>query len=187
MLRNVLTAITMYFFCAFVTASESLKLDIMTQHGEGSVLINLLPEAAPKHVERIKQLVADGAYNNVAFHRVIDGFMAQTGDVEFANKTKYNDRLAGTGGSSYPDLKAEFSTISFKAGIVGMARSRNINSANSQFFIMTADNSGLDGNYTVIGEVTEGLELVKALKKGSRTANGKVENPDYIIKASIVE
>lgn len=186
MIRFLLFTLFAWSVSFFASAENILKIDIMTQNGGGTVLIELLPEAAPNHVERIKTLVSEGKYDGVAFHRVIAGFMAQTGDVEYANKKNFNSSLAGTGGSAYPDLKAEFSTISFKTGVVGMARSRSVDSANSQFFIMTADNAGLDGQYTVFGRVKEGLGLVKSLKRGSRAANGRVDNPDYIVKASII-
>jgi len=163
-----------------------LKLDIVTQKGKGTVLIQLMPEVAPEHVKRIKKLVEDGAYDNLAFHRVINGFMAQTGDVKYANRNNYDEKNVGTGGSSYPNLYAELSEISFKAGIVGMARDRYIHSANSQFFIMTQTHPNLNGRYTVVGFVKEGLELVRKLKGASQKLQGKVKNPDYIYKASII-
>src|SRR5271167_3713070 len=124
---------------------------------EGRIVIKLRNDIAPHHAERMKQLARDGFYDNVPFHRVIDGFMAQTGDGQYGN---------GTGGSKYPDLKAEFSQVPFKRGIVGMARKGNSNdSANSQFFIMFADGAFLNGQYTVIGEVLSGMEVVDKIKK----------------------
>ncbi len=154
---------------------------------DGDVAIELRPDLAPKHAEQIKKLVRDGAYDGVVFHRVIDGFMAQTGDVQFgnANNKDYNPGRAGTGGSSYGNLPAEFSKEPFKRGTVGMARSSAPDSANSQFFIMFDEGSFLNGQYTVVGEVTSGMETVDKIKKGSKSANGAVDNPDRIVKAVI--
>jgi peptidylprolyl isomerase len=166
-------------------ADSVLKLEIVTKTGEGTVLIKLLPDVAPKHVERIKLLANEGAYNNVVFHRVIPNFMAQTGDVKYGNRDHLDDRLVGTGESSYADLYAELSEIPFTVGVVGMARSRYINSANSQFFIMTSPTSSLNGKYTVVGTVTEGLNVIKGLSTGSGDS-GKVASPDFIRKASIL-
>ncbi len=141
-----------------------------TRHGQ--IVIKLRNDIAPKHAERIKQLAREGFYNNVPFHRVIAGFMAQTGDGQSGN---------GTGGSKYPDLKAEFSNVPFRRGIVGMARKGNSNdSANSQFFIMFADGSFLNGQYTVIGEVASGMEVVDKVQKGEPPAN-----PDKIVKMQV--
>ena len=152
---------------------------------DGDVVVALRPDLAPKHVEQIKKLVREGAYNNVAFHRVIDGFMAQTGDVQFADmEDGFNAQRAGTGGSSLPDLPAEFSSEPYLRGIVGMARSQDPNSANSQFFIMFAPNPGLNNQYTVVGEVESGMEHVDAIKKGDG-ANGEVSDPDRMIKVRI--
>jgi len=148
---------------------------------DGDVVIELLPEIAPKHAERMKQLARDGAYDNVAFHRVIDGFMAQTGDVENANMEKdYNPRRAGTGGSQYPDLPAEFSRIPHDRGTLGAARSMNPNSANSQFFINFSDNHFLNGQYTVYGRVISGMEFVDKIMRGEPPAN-----PDRMIKVKV--
>ncbi len=134
---------------------------------DGEVVIELLPDVAPKHVERMKQLARDKAYDNVAFHRVIEGFMAQTGDVEHANMEKdYNPRRSGTGGSEYPDLPAEFSKLPHDRGTIGAARSQNPNSANSQFFINFKDNSFLNGQYTVYGRVISGMEFVDKITRG---------------------
>ncbi|HEY3643352.1 MAG TPA: peptidylprolyl isomerase, partial [Xanthobacteraceae bacterium] len=139
--------------------------------------IKLRADLAPKHAQRMEQLARDGFYNNVPFHRVIDGFMAQTGDGQNHN---------GTGGSKYPDLKAEFSKASFKRGIVGMARKGgNDDSANSQFFIMFADASHLNGQYTVVGEVVSGMEVVDKLKKGPEAQNGAVTDPDRMLKVQV--
>ena len=150
---------------------------------DGDVKIELFSNVAPKHVERIKKLADDGLYNNVVFHRVIDGFMAQTGDVKFGNSSSadYDLRKAGTGGSSLPDLQSEFNDIPHLRGTLSMARSQDPNSANSQFFICFKDSSFLDRQYTVFGKVIEGMENVDKIKKGDQNQNGSVENPDKII------
>ena len=148
---------------------------------DGPVVIELLADVAPLHTERMKQLARDGAYDNVAFHRVIDGFMAQTGDVEHANMEKdYNPRRAGTGGSQYPDLKAEFSRLPHDRGTLGAARSMNPNSANSQFFINFADNHFLNGQYTVYGRVLSGMEFVDKIARGEPPAS-----PDRMISVKV--
>ncbi|MGA0539242.1 peptidylprolyl isomerase [Neotabrizicola sp. VNH66] len=149
---------------------------------DGEVVIQLLPDVAPKHVERMKQLARDKAYDGVAFHRVIDGFMAQTGDVENANmdSPNYNPRRAGTGGSQYPDLPAEFSKIPHARGSLGAARSMNPNSANSQFFINFKDNSFLNGQYTVYGQVISGMDAVDKITRGEPPAN-----PDRMITVRV--
>jgi len=153
---------------------------------DGDVTIALRPDLAPKHVEQIKSLVREGAYDNVAFHRVIDGFMAQTGDVQFGDmENGYNPEMAGTGGSEKPDLPAEFSDEHFVRGTVGMARAQDPNSANSQFFIMFAPAPPLDGQYTVVGNVESGMEHVDAIKKGDSAMNGAVSDPDRIVRARI--
>jgi peptidylprolyl isomerase len=138
---------------------------------KGRVVIKLRPDIAPKHAERIKLLARDGYYNNVPFHRVIEGFMAQTGDGKNFN---------GTGGSKYPNLPAEFSSVPFKRGIVGMARASDPNSANSQFFIMFAEGASLNGQYTVVGEVVSGMDVVDKLKRGE-----PVPDPDKMVKVQV--
>ena len=138
---------------------------------KGRVIVKLRSDLAPQHAERIKQLARDGYYNNVPFHRVIEGFMAQTGD---------GQRFNGTGGSKYPNLPAEFSNVPFKRGIVGMARASDPNSANSQFFIMFADGSFLNGKYTVIGEVVSGMDVVDKIKRGE-----PVQDPDKMVKVQV--
>ncbi len=145
---------------------------------KGRIVIKLRTDIAPQHAERIKQLAREGFYNNVPFHRVIDGFMAQTGDGQNFN---------GTGGSKYPNLKQEFSNVHFKRGIVGMARrGDSVDSANSQFFIMFADGGSLDGQYTVIGEVVQGMDVVDKLKKAaSGSAGGAVTDPDKMVKVQV--
>tara|TARA_Y100000590_G_scaffold203307_1_gene230652 strand:+ start:77 stop:637 length:561 start_codon:yes stop_codon:yes gene_type:complete len=148
----------------------------------GDVKIKLFPDVAPKHVERITLLANEGKYDNVVFHRVIDGFMAQTGDIKFGNSSSddYDIRLAGTGGSDLPDLKAEFSDLPHERGTLSMARATDPNSANSQFFICFDSASYLDRNYTVFGKVIEGMEFVDQIKKGDGP-NGSVSKPDKII------
>ena len=150
---------------------------------DGDVKIELFPDVAPKHVERIKKLANEGKYDNVVFHRVIDGFMAQTGDVQFGNSSSddFNLNRAGTGGSTLEDLDAEFNELPHDRGTLSMARSSNPNSANSQFFICFKPAPFLDRQYTVFGKVIEGMEYVDKIKKGDDKQNGSVKNPDKII------
>ena len=150
---------------------------------DGIVVIETRPDLAPKHVSQIKELIKDGQYDGVVFHRVIDGFMAQTGDVENGNSTNdsYNLARAGTGGSKLPNIEAEFSDYNHGRGALSMARSQDPNSANSQFFICFGDASFLDGQYTVWGQVIEGMEYVDNITKGEPP-----QNPDKIIKMEIV-
>ena len=152
---------------------------------DGTVVIETRPDLAPKHVAQITKLVADGKYDGVVFHRVIDGFMAQTGDVEYGNSNldTYDIRRAGTGGSEYPDLKAEFSNIPHERGTLSMARSSEPNSANSQFFICFQPSPSLDRQYTVFGKVVQGMEFVDLIKRGEGS-NGEVSDPDKIISLS---
>lgn len=151
----------------------------------GTIEIELLPDLAPQHVGRIVELAESGTYDNVVFHRVIDGFMAQTGDVEFGTRDNSRASFVGSGASDMPDLKAEFSSESFVAGIVGMARSASPDSANSQFFIMFDVAPFLDGQYTVVGKVIAGQAVVDAIKKGDQAQNGSVQDPDYMAKVSV--
>ena len=150
---------------------------------DGDVKIELFPDVAPNHVKRIKQLADEGKYNNLVFHRVIEGFMAQTGDVKFGNSSSddFDLRRAGMGGSDLPDLKEEFNDLPHQRGTLSMARSQDPNSANSQFFICFKEASFLDRQYTVFGKVIEGMELVDKIKKGDGDNNGSVSNPDKII------
>jgi peptidylprolyl isomerase len=145
---------------------------------KGRIVIKLRTDLAPHHAERIKQLAREGFYNNVPFHRVMDGFMAQTGD---------GQKFDGTGGSKYPNLKQEFSNVPFKRGIVGMARSGDsVDTANSQFFIMFAEGSSLNGQYTVIGEVVSGMDVVDKLKKAPPgSSGGQVTDPDKMVKVQV--
>ena len=158
---------------------------IIIELKDGPVVIELLPDVAPQHTQRMKELARAGKYDNVAFHRVIEGFMAQTGDVENGNmESNFNIRRAGAGGSDLPDLPAEFSRLPHDRGTLGAARSSNPNSANSQFFIMFAPNSGLDGQYTVWGRVVSGMEAVDKIKRGSGP-NGIVQGPDKLLRARV--
>ena len=164
-------------------ASNVLVIDVDGQT-QGTIEIELLTDVAPAHVERIKALAASGAYDGVVFHRVIDGFMAQTGDVAFGKKETAGQGLAGTGGSDMPDLKAEFSDEPFEAGPVGMARAMDPDSANSQFFIMFAPAPHLDGQYTVVGRVIAGQDVVDSIKRGSGP-NGEVSAPDWMARVHL--
>ena len=150
---------------------------------DGDVKIELFEDVAPNHVKRIKELAEGGKYDNVVFHRVIDGFMAQTGDVEFGNSSSdnFDIRRAGTGNSDLPDLKQEFSKLPHDRGTLSMARSSDPNSANSQFFICFEAAPFLDRNYTVFGKVVEGMEIVDKIRRGDENNNGAVTNPDKII------
>lgn len=175
---------------AFVLASPVLaaeiEIDVEGAHTSGTIKIDLLEDVAPNHAERITQLAKDGFYDDVYFHRVIDGFMAQTGDGE-QGKVGGNLRRAGTGGSSYDNLKQEFSDIPFERGVVGMARSQQVDSANSQFFIMFGENSNLNGQYTVVGRVTEGLEVLDNIKRGDSSTFNITGEPDKIKTVRVTE
>ena len=150
---------------------------------DGVVVIETRPDLAPKHVAQIKQLIFEGQYDGVVFHRVIDGFMAQTGDVEFGNSSNdnYNLGRAGTGNSDLPDLKQEFSSVPHDRGTLSMARTSDPDSANSQFFICFKPASFLDRQYTVFGKVLEGMDFVDKIKRGDDSNNGSVSDPDKII------
>ena len=150
---------------------------------DGDVKIELFEDKAPNHVKRIKELAQSGKYDGVVFHRVIDGFMAQTGDVKFgnSNNNEYNLSRAGMGGSDFPDLKQEFSDLPHERGTLSMARSQDPDSANSQFFICFKAASFLDRQYTVFGRVLEGMEFVDKIKRGDENNNGSVTDPDKII------
>ena len=152
---------------------------------DGEVKIELFPDVAPGHVKRIKELANSGKYNGVVFHRVIDGFMAQTGDVKHGNtKNKFNPGMVGTGGSDLPDLKAEFNDIPHERGVLSMARSQSPDSANSQFFICFDTHPHLDRQYTVFGKVISGMEFVDQIKKGA-PGSGSVDNPDIIEQITV--
>jgi len=162
--------------------NKDLENTLILETSQGEVVIELFADVAPQHVNRIKELTRAGAYDGVVFHRVIDGFMAQTGDVEYGkqNSDGFNPSRAGMGGSDKPDLKSEFSDLNHKRGTASMARSQNPHSANSQFFICFEDAPWLDRQYTVWGQVTKGMEYVDKLKRGE-----PVKDPDSIIKARI--
>ena len=168
----------------FLTNNTIAKENIMIlKLKDGDVKIELFNDVAPKHVERIKELANSGQYDNVVFHRVIDGFMAQTGDVKFGNSSNndFDLRKAGMGGSDLPDLKSEFNDLPHERGTLSMARSQDPNSANSQFFICFKAASFLDRQYTVFGKVIEGMEFVDKIKRGDENNNGSVSDPDKII------
>ncbi|WP_299731943.1 peptidylprolyl isomerase [uncultured Tateyamaria sp.] len=175
---------------ALLAASPALATGIdITVAGEanGVISIDLLEDVAPGHVARITALAEAGAYDGVVFHRVIDGFMAQTGDVQFGQIDGYDARQAGRGGSDLGNLQAEFSDITFDRGVVGMARSSDPNSANSQFFIMFAPGPFLDGQYTVIGRVTNGLDVLDAVKLGTGPNGAVVGAPDLMQKVTVTD
>ena len=169
-------------FTLFINQSFAKENFMILKLKDGDVVIELFDKIAPKHVERFKLLVKEKKYDGVVFHRVIDGFMAQTGDVQFGNSTSegFDIRRTGTGESKYPDLKAEFSDIPHDRGTLSMARSSDPNSANSQFFICLKSAPHLDRQYTVFGKVIKGMEFVDLIKKGEGS-NGQVKNPDKII------
>ncbi len=156
---------------------ENPEDTLVLETTKGRVVIKLRPDLAPGHVARVKELAREKFYDGVVFHRVIDGFMAQTGD----------PTGTGMGGSKRPDLKAEFSKEPFKRGTVGMARAQDPNSANSQFFIMLGDGDFLNGQYTVVGEVTKGMDVVDKIKKGDEARNGQVTNPDKMVTVKVVD
>tara|TARA_Y100000590_G_scaffold373014_1_gene436475 strand:+ start:43 stop:597 length:555 start_codon:yes stop_codon:yes gene_type:complete len=174
-----------FIFFLFINQLNAKENVMILKLKDGDVKIELFDDIAPNHVKRFKQLAKEKKYDGVVFHRVIEGFMAQTGDVEFGNSTlpNYNIQRAGTGGSEYPDLKAEFSDIPHERGTLSMARSSDPDSANSQFFICFKAASHLDRQYTVFGKVIEGMEYVDLIKKGDGS-NGSVTKPDKIISLS---
>ena len=167
---------------SLVTTKSMAQNIMILKLSYGEVEIELYPEKAPNHVERFKKLAEEGKYNGVVFHRVIDGFMAQTGDVKFGNTNspEFNLSLAGTGGSDLPDLKAEFTDIAHTRGVLSAARSADPNSANSQFFICFESAPHLDRQYSAFGKVIKGMEFVDKIKKGD-PSSGAVSNPDKII------
>src|ERR1700757_3184937 len=177
-------AIIAALICAVPAIAQPLPANLDKQNAividttKGRIIFKLRTDLAPKHAERIKQLARDGFYNNVPFHRVMGGFMAQTGDGQNFN---------GTGGSKYPNLKQEFSQVPFKRGIVGMARrGDSVDSANAQFFICFTDASSLNGQYTVVGEVVQGMDVVDKLKKAPPgSASGTVTDPDKMVKVQV--
>ncbi len=177
--------IVIFIFIIFVKPTLAKEDTMILKLKDGNVIIELFSDKAPNHVKRFKQLSKEKKYDGVVFHRVIDGFMAQTGDVEYGNSNldTYDIQRAGTGGSEYPDLKAEFSNIPHERGTLSMARSSDPNSANSQFFICFKASPSLDRQYTVFGKVVQGMEFVDLIKKGEGS-NGEVSDPDQIISLS---
>ena len=178
-MKRFLAAVVLFVAATLPAAAQQQSPDpqntIYLDTKDGRVVIRLRPDLAPKHVERIKTLAQRGFYNGIVFHRVIGGFMAQTGD----------PTGTGRGGSDLPDVPAEFTPTPFKRGSLGMARSMNPNSANSQFFICYEGCGGLTGQYTLFGEVVSGMEVVDKIKKGDPAANGQVTNPDKIVKMQL--
>jgi len=166
--------------------ATGLEIEVAGE-ANGVIKIDLLEDVAPQHVEQISALAAEGAYDGVVFHRVIEGFMAQTGDVQFGKVDGGDMRRAGTGGSSRADLPAEFSDVPYERGTVGMARSQNPNSANSQFFIMFAPGPFLNGQYTVVGQVTNGMDVVDAIKLGKGQNGAVVGTPDHMVKVTVTD
>ena len=182
-MRNLIAAAVM--LAAGPALASGLQIEVEGQ-ANGTITIDLLGDVAPEHAAQIAAIAAEGGYDGVVFHRVIEGFMAQTGDVEFG-KMGGNMTRAGMGGSNRPDLKAEFSDIPFDRGVVGMARSQNPNSANSQFFIMFDEGYFLNGQYTVVGRVTEGMEVVDAIKRGEGQNGLVTGQPDMMKTVTVTE
>ena len=184
-MRKALAALAL--LAAGPAVASGLEIQVEGEGANGMIKIDLLEEVAPKHVAQITALAAEGKYDGVVFHRVIEGFMAQTGDVQYG-RLGQDMRRAGTGGSELGDIDAEFSDLPFERGVVGMARSSNPNSANSQFFIMFEPGYFLNGQYTVVGTVTAGMDVVDAIKKGASARNGAiVGQPDAMTKVTVTE
>ena len=179
--RFIFKFLVLFFLITNPTISEENIMILKLK--DGDVEIELFADLAPDHVERFKKLSEEKKYDGVVFHRVIDGFMAQTGDVQFGNSSNenYDLRRVGTGGSSLPDLKSEFNDVPHDRGVLSMARSQDPNSANSQFFICFKPAPFLDRQYTVFGKVIEGMEFVDKIKMGDSNQNGSVEDPDKIL------
>ncbi|MEM8571701.1 MAG: peptidylprolyl isomerase [Pseudomonadota bacterium] len=170
---------------AFALDDSDVLVVEVEGEANGTIEIELLPDVAPEHAARLATLAEEGAYDGVVFHRVIGGFMAQTGDVEFGTEELFSSGRAGTGGSPYPDLPAEFSDIPFDKGVVGMARAQNPDSANSQFFIMFDEGYFLNGQYTVVGRVISGQDVVDAIKKGDGPNGTVTSEPDVMTRVYI--
>ena len=178
-------AVVIFIFFLFIEPTKAEENLMILKLKSGNVTIELFGDVAPSHVKRFIKLSKEKKYDGVVFHRVIDGFMAQTGDVKFGNSNSetYDIKKAGTGGSEYPDLKAEFSNIPHERGTLSMARSSDPNSANSQFFICFTTYPSLDRQYTVFGKIVKGMEFVDLIKRGEGS-NGEVSDPDKIISLS---
>ena len=170
---------------AGMAQATGIEIQVAGQ-ANGTITIDLFEDVAPQHAERITRLASEGAYDGVVFHRVIEGFMAQTGDVEYG-KMGGNLSYAGRGGSTYPNLPAEFSEVPYDRGVVGMARAQSPNSANSQFFIMFEPGYFLNGQYTVIGQVTKGMDVVDAIKLGKGRNGAVIGQPDAMMKVSVID
>ena len=181
MFEKLIFILTLFLF-SFSNNLISKERSIMIMKlKNGDVKIELFDDVAPNHVKRVKTLADSGKYDGVAFHRVIDGFMAQTGDIKFGNtKVDFNAQMVGTGGSEFPDLKAEFNNIPHQRGVLSMARSQSPDSANSQFFICFDSHPHLDRNYTAFGRVVSGMEFIDKIKKGA-PGSGVVDKPDIIV------
>jgi len=182
-MKKILVILFLFLSTLKGEAVENPKIILKTVHGD--VKIELFKDVAPNHVNRILELSKNGKYDGVAFHRVIDGFMAQTGDVQHGNtKNNFNPTMVGTGGSDLPDLKAEFNNIPHERGTLSMARSQNPDSANSQFFICFDKAPHLDRQYTAFGKVLEGMEFIDKIKRGA-PGSGAVSNPDIIVSITV--
>lgn len=187
MWRKVRAALAVGLLAAGAAEATGLRITVDGE-AQGVIEIDLLEDVAPGHVARITALAEEGAYNDIVFHRVIEGFMAQTGDVEFGRLGEgFDIRMAGRGGSPLGTLAAEFSDIPYERGIVGMARARDPDSANSQFFIMFAPASSLNGQYTVVGRVTAGMEVVDAIKRGAGPNGAVIGEPDRMVDVRVTE
>ena len=186
-MKYLISLFLFFSFSSFLTANTIMQIEV-SGGTDGTIEIELMENISPNHVKQIINLVNNKKYDGVVFHRVIEGFMAQTGDVKFGNLfSGFTPEMVGRGGSDLDDLKSEFSDIPFDRGIVGMARAQNPNSANSQFFIMLADGHFLNGNYTIFGKVISGMNVVDNIKKGDPNNNGIVEKePDYMSKVTIL-
>jgi peptidylprolyl isomerase len=182
MLRNLVIGLAVMGSPALATGIE---IDVAGQ-AIGTIVIDLFEDVAPQHVAQITRLAAEGQYDGVVFHRVIDGFMAQTGDVQFGRQGG-DLSMAGMGGSALPDLPAEFSDVPFARGVVGMARSQDPDSANSQFFIMFDQGDFLNGQYTVVGQVTAGLDVLDAIKRGEGDNGAVIGDPDVMVAVRVTE
>lgn len=191
-LRSIVLCVSLLVFAAVFSSAERTRADLVPEDTllielmTGKVVVEMYPDSAPKHVARIRELARGGLYDGIVFHRVIEGFMAQTGDVRYGNvDSAFHPSYRGTGGSTLPDLAAEFNDRKHLRGTASMARSNDPNSANSQFFICFADSSFLDGQYTVWGQVVEGMEHVDKITRGDQEENGAVANPDHMVKVRV--
>ncbi len=183
-MRKTLTALAL--LAALPAHATGLMIEVAGPGANGTITVDLFEDVAPGHVDQITALAREGAYDDVVFHRVIEGFMAQTGDVQFG-KVGQDMRMAGRGGSDRPDLKAEFSDRPFDRGTVGMARSQSPDSANSQFFLMFAPAPHLNGAYTVVGQITDGLDVLDAIKRGTGANGAVIGEPDRMVSVTVTD